>query len=156
MLPTSLAIFGTPAHRVQTAVTTIDPGNCPNNPHHALSWIEGLRMYLDNDPAQYSEANKALITLNRMTPEPLIRFTEKWYDQIVSQSSSPKLFDTMVHDFKLAITRRLSRTPSSKNFLAMNPQDRAHFLRQHPAMTSRVSLTDTPSSPFITLTFPAF
>ena len=66
MLPLSLAIFGIPIHRIRiadTAVTTIDPGNCPNNLRHALSWIEDLRTYLDNDPAQYSEANKTLITL---------------------------------------------------------------------------------------------
>ena len=158
MLPTSLAIFGIPAHRIRvtdTSITTIDPGNCPNNPRHALSWIEDLRTYLDNDPAQYSEANKTLITLNRMTPEPLFRFTEKWYDQIISQSSSPKLFDTMVRDFKLAVTRRLSRT-SSKSFRSMNPQDRAHFLRQHPAIINQTSPTVTQLPPFATPIFPAF
>ena len=158
MLPTSLAIFGTPIHRIRitnTSITTTDPSNCPNNPRHALSWIEDLRTYLDNDPAQYSEANKTLITLNRMTPEPLIRFTERWFDRIINQSSSPKLFDTMIRDFKLAITRRLSRTPS-KNFHSMNPQERAYFLRQHPAVTSQTSPTVTQFSPFTTPIFPAF
>ena len=132
MLPTSLAIFGFPTHRISTTATvptTTDPGNCPNNLRQALSWVEDLRIYLDNDPARYSEANKALITLNRMIPEPLIQFTEKWYDRIVTQSSSPKLFDTLVRDFKLAITRRLSRTLPSKDFKSMKPQDRARFLR---------------------------
>ena len=111
MLPTSLTIFGIPAHRVRTtntSITTINPGNCPDNPCHALSWIEDLRTYLDNDPAQYSKPNKALITLNCMTPEPLTQFTERWYDRIISQASSPKLFDTLVRDFKLTITRCLS------------------------------------------------
>ena len=159
MLPTSLAIFGIPAHRVQTTnttVTTTDPGNCPNNPRHALSWIEDLRTYLDSDPARYSEANKALITLNRMTPEPLIRFTEKWYDRIVSQSSFPKLFDTLVRDFKLAITSRLSRTSSSKNFKSMNPQERARLLRLHPALVNQSLSTVTPSLTFSVPNFPAF
>ena len=159
MLPTSLAIFGTPAHRVRTtdtSVTTIDPGNCPNNLRHTLSWIEDLRTYLDNDPAQYSEANKALITLNRMTPKSLLRFTEKGYDQIIHQPSSPKLFDTMVRDFKLAVTRCHSRTSSSKNFLSMNPQDRARFLRQHPAIASQTLPEVTQPSPFSALTIPTF
>ena len=159
MLPTSLAIFGTLTHRIRTtdtSITTTDPGNCPNNPRHALSWIENLRTYLDNDPARYSEANKALITLNRMTPEPLIRFTEEWYDRIVSQSSSPKLFDTLVRDFKLAITRHLSRTSSSKNFCSMDPQERARYLRLHPAINKQTSSIVTQPSSFITPNFPAF
>ena len=159
MLPTSLAIFGFPTHRISTTATvptTTDPGNCPNNLRQALSWIENLRTYLDNDPARYSEANKALITLNCMIPEPLIRFTEEWYDRIVSQSSSPKLFDTLVRDFKLAITRRLSRTPSSKNFYSMSPQERARYLRLHPAITSQTSAIVTQPSSFTTPNFPAF
>ena len=158
MLPKSLAIFGTPAHRVlttDTAPTTMDPGNCPNNPSQALSWIENLRTFLDNDLARYSEANKTLIALNRMTPEPLIRFTEKWYDRIVDQPLSSKIFDTLVRDFKLAITRRLSRNPPSTNFSCMTSRDRACFLRHHPALVNQLSTTSQ-STPFKLPTFPAF
>ena len=159
MLPMSLAIFGLPAHRIQatnTTITTIDPSNCPNNLPRALSWIEDLRTFLDNDPIRYSEANKTLIALNRMTPEPLINFTEKWYDRIVDQPQSTKIFDTLVRDFKLAITRRLSRTPPSKKFESMKPQDRARFLRRHPALVNQ-SLSTITQSPFLNVPdFPAF
>ena len=88
-----------------------------------------------------------------MTPEPLIRFTEKWYDRIVDQPLSAKIFDTLVHDFKLAITRRLSQNPPSKSFNTMNPQDKARFLRRHPALLNQsLSTVTQPLAP----NFPAF
>ena len=89
-----------------------------------------------------------------MTPEPLICFTEKWYDQIINQPMSSKIFDTLVRDFKLAITCCLSRTPSSKNFHFMNPQDRARILRRHPALTNQSLSTVTQSSPIDHQTLP--
>ena len=159
MLPTSLSVFGIPTHRVSTTTTiptTTDPGYCPNNPRLALYWIENLKTFLDNDPAQYSEANKTLITLNRITLEPLVHFTEKWFDRIICQPNSPKIFDTLVRDFKFAITRRLSQTTSPKDFHSMKPQERAQFLRQHPTLDNRSSSPSTETRPFAFPNFPAF
>ena len=79
------------------------PADFSGEPSDAIRWIKAMKAYFSINSTIYtSDTDKVMTTLNKMSKERRVSFSEMWYDKMADTSvtNSEKTFDKFASNFE--------------------------------------------------------